>query len=214
MKHLLRLAKPGVATWICVGLLAGCATTRIESQWKDPNFVGGLNKGGHVLVLCLARDDTLRRVCEDQWATQLGMQEMTVVRSYLIPGFPPDGAANPDQIKAAAQASGAGMVVSMQLARSDFAVVNPGPQVGFGVGSGGGGYRGGGFSFGGLGISFPVGGATATQAMSASTTLVDVEGGTVIWSGNASADNDSDGNAQVSALTKVTIEALKKAGLL
>ncbi len=214
MTNLLRLAKLGVTTWICAGLLAGCATTRIDSQWKDPNFVGGLNKGGHVLVLCLARDDTLRRVCEDLWATQLGMQEMTAVRSYLIPGFPPDGAANPDQTKAAAQASGAGMVVSMQLARSDFAVVNPGPQVGFGVGSGSGGYRGGGFSFGGLGISLPIGGATATQAMSASTTLVDVASGALVWSGNASTAADGDVTAQVSALTKVTIETLKKAGLL
>ena len=40
---------------------------------------------------------------------------------------------------------------------SDFAVVNPGPQVGIGIGGGsGGGYRSGGFSVGGIGISLPI----------------------------------------------------------
>lgn len=214
MTHLLRLAALGLATAACAGMLSGCATTQINSQWKDPHYVGSLAKGSRILVACQARDTTLRRICEDHWVVEMGAQGMNVIRSYSLPGIAPDGAASPDAIRAAARASGAGTVVSMQLAPSDVSVVNPGPQMGVGIGGGSGGYHGGGFSFGGLGVSFPVGGATVTQGMTSSTTLVDLASGTTIWSGNASTASDVDATAQVSALTKVTVEAMKKAGLI
>lgn len=215
MMHVFRLAALGLVMSASMAMLTGCATTQIYSQWRDSSFSGHLLKSGRILVLCQARDDTLRRVCEDQWAAQMSAQGISVVRSYSLPGFPPGGTANPDEIKTAAQTNGADAVVSVQLTVSDFAVVNPGPQVGVGVGGGGGGgYRGGGFSFGGLGISFPVGGATTTQGMSSSTALVDIASGVPVWSGNASTPADTDLSAQVSALTKVTVEAIKKAGII
>lgn len=210
--NVLRRVTRVLATCSCVILLTGCATTQMNSQWKSPNFIGGLPKGGQVLVLCQSRDDALRRVCEDHWSVQIRTHGMTAVRSYTLPGFPLDGGANPNAIKAAAHGSGARAVLTMHLALSDYAVINPGPQVGVGIGGGSGGYHGGGFSFGGFGVSFPVGGATATYGMSSSTTLTDISSGELVWSGNASTAADADVNAQVSALIKVTAEALKKAG--
>lgn len=208
----LRRMTSALATWTCIGLLAGCSTARMNSQWTDPGFTGRPPDSDRVLVLCLARDDTLRRLCEDRWAIELGVQGLSAVRSYSLPGFPPYGRAGPDEIKAAALASGAWSVARMQLALSDLIVFNSGPQMGVGVG-GGDAYRGGGFSFGGFGLSFPVGGATATQGMSSSATLVDPASGKLLWSGNASTTADGDETAQVSALTRITVEALKKAGL-
>ena len=203
------------STLACVGLLSGCATTQINSQWKDPKVTDRLAKGSKVLVLCQSRDNTLRRLCEDQWMVQLGEQGFTVVRAYSLPGIPADGAASADEIRAAASANGARAAVSMQLDLSGIAVVNPGPQLGVGVGGGsGGGYRGGGFSFGGLGISFPVGGATTAQEMAASTTVTNPANGAMLWTGNASTPAESNTAAQVSALTKVTVEALKTAGVI
>ena len=94
-------------------------------------------------------------------------------------------------------------------------MVNPGPQVGFGLGGGsGGGYRGGGFSVGGIGLSFPVGGATTTRSLGSSTSLVDLASGAVIWSGSATTSASGDVTSQVGALTQVTIDALHKAGLI
>lgn len=169
-----------------------------------------------MLVVCQGRDDTMRRICEDQWATRLGTQGVLSVQSYSIPNFPPSGVANPDQLKTAAQTSGATAIATMQINPSGYATVSQGAQVGIGVGggSGGGYYSGGGFSFGGLGISLPVGGGTTTQGLGSSTTLVDAATGTLVWSGNATTPATADVMAQVSALTQITIETIQKSGLI
>lgn len=199
---------------VAAAAIAGCATTEMTAQWKDPAYRGALT-GSRVLVLCQARDDTLRRVCEDEWATRLAVHGVDGIRSYSLAGFPPGGAANPEEMALAGRDNGATAVASTQITLSDFAVVNPGPQVGFGLGGGsGGGYRGGGFGVGGIGLSFPVGGATATRSLGSSTSLVDPASGTVIWSGSATTPAGGDMTSQADALTQVTIEALRKAGLI
>ena len=199
---------------VAAAAIAGCATTEMTAQWKDPGYRGALT-GSRVLVLCQARDDTLRRVCEDQWATRLAGHGVDSIRSYSLPGFPPGGAADPEEMARAGRDHGVTAVASTQLTLSDFAVVNPGPQLGFGLGGGsGGGYRGGGFGVGGIGLSFPVGGATATRSLGSSTSLVDPASGTVIWSGSATTSAGGDMTSQADALTQVTIEALRKAGLI
>ncbi len=199
---------------LVAAVTAGCATTEMTAQWKDPAFAGVL-AGSRVLIVCQARDDTLRRVCEDQWATRLAAHGVAGLRSYSLPGFPPGGAANPEEMAMAGRANGVAAVASTQITLSDFAVVNPGPQVGFGLGGGsGGGYRGGGFSVGGIGLSFPVGGATTTRSLGSSTSLVDPASGAVIWSGSATTSATGDVTAQVDALTQVTIDAMQKAGLI
>ena len=214
MLRILRYMRVVWAASAAAALLAGCATTQMNSQWKDDRLIEGLAKAGRVLVLCQARDDTLRRVCEDQWASELGAHGVVAVRSYSLAGFPPDGLADPAEVKAAAQSSGATAVARMQIAAGELVLIDPGPQLGFGVGSGSGAYPGGGFGFGAFGLSFPVGVATARQGLSSSTTLVDLASGALVWSGNASTAADDDATAQVSALTKITVEALKKAGAI
>jgi hypothetical protein len=212
----LRIAAARILALAAAATLAGCATTQMTTQWKDPNFTGTSLRGKRVLVVCQGRDDTMRRVCEDQWVSRLGAQGVLGTQSYSIPNFPPSGVANPDQIKSAAQASGAVAVATMQINPSGYAVVNQGAQVGIGVGggSGGGYYSGGGFGFGGVGITLPVGGGTATQGLGSSTTLVDAATNTLIWSGSATTPATADVMAQVSALAQITIETIQKSGLI
>ncbi len=213
MKSSFRLAAHGLATCFLLGVLAGCATTQINSQWKNPNFSGQSLISDRVLVACKARDETLRRLCEDQWLVKLGARGVSVVRSYSLAGFPPVATATPDVIRLAANDNGSRTVVVMELTSSDISVVNPGPQLGVGVGGGSGGYHGGGFSFGGLGISLPIGGATVTQGMASTTTVVDTASGALVWSANASTAADVNVAEQVSALTKTNVDELIKAGL-
>jgi len=207
-----------LAPLLALGLaatLAGCATTQMNAEWRDPAFAAGSLKGRRLLVVCRAPDETMRRVCEDQWASRLGAQGVSPVLSYSIPGFPWASPETSDEMKAAARSSGVAALASMSLSPSDVAVVNPGPQVGVGIGGGsGGGYRGGGFSFGGIGISLPIGGATTTQGLGANSSLLDVASGKLVWSGSASTPASGDVVAQVGALTQVTIEAMRKAGLI
>jgi len=195
--------------------LAGCATTRMTAEWRNPAITAPSLKGWRVLVVCRAPDEAVRRGCEDQWSNQLGARGVDADRSYSIPGFPwasPDAS---DEMMAALRASGVAALASMSLHVSAVAVMSPGAQVGVGVSAGGGGgYRGGGFSVGGIGITFPIGGATATQNLAASSSLMEVAQGTLVWSGSASTPASGDVLGEVAALTQITIEAMQKAGLI
>jgi hypothetical protein len=207
--------RAGVSALGLAGLLAGCAATQMKAEWRDPAATAGWLNGARVLVVCRAPDETVRRVCEDRWSSQLGAKGLAVQTSYSIPGFPWASGDTSDDMRAAVRASGAAALVSMSISSSDVAVVSPGAQVGVGISGGsGGGYRGGGFSVGGIGITLPIGGATATQGLASSSSLVDAASGKVVWAGSASTPASADALAQVSALTQVTIDAIRKAGLL
>ena len=168
-----------------------------------------------MLVVCRAPDEAMRRVCEDQWSSQLGARGVAALQSYSIANFPWTSGDTSAEMRAAVRASGVAALASMSIYPSEVASINPGPQVGIGIGGGsGGGYRGGGFSVGGIGITLPIGGATTTQSLAASSSLVDVASGKLVWSGIANTSASGDVLAQVSALAQVTTEAMRKAGLL
>jgi len=214
MKTTHRTAPTRLLVLAIAALVAGCATTQMNAEWRDPALGAGSLKGQRVLVVCRAPDEAVRRMCEDQWTSQLGAQGVAAGQSYSIPGFPWPSGDTSDELRAAAQASGVAALVAVSLAPADPAVVNAGPQVGIGIGGGsGGGYRGGGFGYGGIGITLPVGGTT-TQGLGASTSLVDVGSGKLVWSGSASTPGSGDVIGQVGALAQVTSAAMRKAGLL
>jgi nitrogen regulatory protein PII len=70
---------------IAVGMAiasAGCATTDMTSTWTDPSAKGAaLSK---VAVICVSKDDGLRRMAEDTAASQL--QGAQAVPSYRVLG--------------------------------------------------------------------------------------------------------------------------------
>jgi len=217
MRWMLRLPVLRLLIAGLVVTLAGCATTQMTAEWRNPGLAAASLKGGRVLVVCRAPDEAVRRGCEDQWSNQLGTRGVAAMRSYSIPGFPwasPDASEEMRVALVALQASGVATLASMTLYAGGVAVVNPGAQVGVGVSAGGGGHRGGGFSVGGIGITFPIGGATAAQSLAASSSLTEVAQGALVWSGSASAPASGDVSAQVGALTQVTIEAIQRAGLI
>jgi hypothetical protein len=198
-----------------VAVLAGCASTRLETEWRDPQYTGPPLVGNKVLVVCRVPDETLRRVCEDQWAMQLGTRGVTALRSYSLPGFPAGGAATAEQVQAALRSSGAIAVTNTDLGFSVVPVVRPAPVVGVGVGGGAWG-GGGGFSTGGIGISLPIGGGVAqpAQSIAATTGVTSARTNALIWSGTATSPASSNASAQVSDLIATTVDAIGKSGLL
>jgi hypothetical protein len=203
-----------LAPALFAAVLAGCAGTRLETQWRDPQYAGPSLAGNKVLVVCRVPDETLRRVCEDQWAMQLGGRRVTAVRSYSLPDFPTAGAASPEQLQAALRSSGAVAVTNTDLGFSFVPVVRPAPVVGVGVG--GGGWGGGGFSTGGIGISLPIGGGVAqpAQSIAATTGVTSARSNALIWSGTATSPASNNVAAQLSELVAITVDALGKSGLL
>ena len=208
-----RIAPLFLPSLACLAMLSGCSTARMDSQWIDRSFHDGLTAGARVFVSCETGDDSLRRLCEDAWAEHLHAERITVLRSYAPGGVADDAVGNAERIERAARATGARATIRMKLAAGSYSVFQPGPQVGFGVGGGSGC---GGFSFGGIGVSVPIGGGgnSPRQEMASSTTLTDLGRGTVVWSGGARTQVDGDAGEQVSALTRVTVNAMKKAGVI
>lgn len=61
--------------------MTSCATTTLDSVWKDPNYQGELD---NVLVIGIARQENNRRLFEDRFVEQLQMNGKDAIASYTI----------------------------------------------------------------------------------------------------------------------------------
>ena len=51
---------------LSLGMLAGCASTRLDAQWADPQRGASPLHGARVMVACEAYDDVVARLCLDR----------------------------------------------------------------------------------------------------------------------------------------------------
>jgi hypothetical protein len=192
-------------------LLAGCATSRVNAQWSDPQFAGQPARGAKVLVACQATDPTLRRICADRTAAKLASLG-------VLPLLAPDNgdvgdaaAANEAALLQAARRAGAVALLRTSLA-PEVAVAAPGPSIGIGIGGFGGSYRSGGGV--GIGVSAPLGGAGPVETgYGATASLTDVASGRLMWSARASAVPSSDISQQLATLATLLLDAARQAGM-
>ena len=183
--------------------LAGCASTTLDAQWRDPQVPGRYLRGARVLVTCEAGDLTLKKICEDQLVAELTARGATTVLTDVggvRPGVPDA------QYLPAARSSGAKAVVSMSVGVSS-QTVSPGMSIGIG------GFGFGRHSAGGIGVSAPIGGGQVSSGYSASSRVTDVASGRLMWSARATTPPSSDINAQLADLSKTVVDAAQKAGL-
>jgi len=198
----------GFALLLGASLLAACATPQIEAQWRDPQAGARSMQGKAVLVVCRGLDVTLERICEDRLAADAQAIGIRVVRTEL----PRDAVADPAASEAllrAARAVRADAVLAMHL-EPTAAVVSPSAgSVGVGVGGARGGWSGG--TSGAIGITLPLG--SSGPELASGTSLTEAATGKLIWSGRARGSGAVNVTGQVGELSRVTIEALKGAGL-
>jgi hypothetical protein len=80
MKHISRLHI--IIAAVSLFLLAACATTKIQSVWSDASYQGGpLLK---VFVMGLGKDQTLKRLYEDEFVSQLKERGVQAFPSYSV----------------------------------------------------------------------------------------------------------------------------------
>lgn len=185
--------------------IAGCASTRLEAQWSDPQFAGRSFRGAKVLVVCNANEPVVQRICQERLAQQIAATGVT-------PVMPPEGvAAGPtDRTLAAARGAGATGIFGSTIG-PEAALVGGGTSVGFGVG----GISGGGVG-GGVGISFPFGGGggAVDTRYAANVVVTDVATGQLMWTSKVTTSSWGDVETQVNELVKGAVGAAQKAGLL
>lgn len=186
--------------------LVGCASTTVDTQWRSVELPASYLRGAKVMVSCETRDETLRRICEDQVSADLSARGATPV--FAAPGSV--AAVQPGVADAhylpAARDNGAKAVLSMTVGASSTAV-SPGMMVSIG------GFGFGRHSGGGVGVSAPIGGGQVSNGYSANGRVTDVATGRLMWSARASAAPSSDVNAQLAELSKSVLDAAGKAGL-
>jgi len=186
-------------------VLAGCAATRLDAQWVDPQLAAGALRGARVLVACEAQDTTLKRVCQDQLAAEVVARGATPV--LLADDAPPAGPATDERYAQEARRAGARATLAQAIAPYG-SHVSPGFSIGFG-----------GFGFGhggvgaGVGISAPIGGGQLTTGYAASTRVIDAASARVLWSARASSPPSQDVNGQLRELARAVFESADKSGV-
>jgi hypothetical protein len=122
---------------VTLGLLAGgCSSTVVTGSWKNPDFTGQVKK---IYIIGIAKQDTSRRIFEDDFRAQLATYGVTGIASYheLQQGE----AINQDVIAAKAAASGAdAIMLTRAIGKRTEQVVNPGYVSSYGYGPRGGYY--------------------------------------------------------------------------
>lgn len=187
-------------------LLAGCAATRLDAQWADPQLVPGTLRGAKVMVACEAYEPVVKRLCLDQMASELTARGASPVLAPDAPNATPGRPVGEEQLLQAARLAGARAVWSTTMQIADQA-----PGTGFSVGLGG--FGGGSHVGGGIGVSVPIGGGQGSNGYAANAKLTEAGSGKVLWTGKASAKPSSDVGRQVGELARTLFEAGDKAGL-
>jgi hypothetical protein len=191
---------------MAMGLLAGCATPKVETQWADPQFTGQSLRGARIYVVCEAPDEALSRQCQDRLAAEAVALGATAVPAAGREAAAPGRAGTPDAYLAGAREARTRAVLMASVGPAA-QTVRPGPSIGVGIGGFGGGRVG-----GGLGISLPIGGSSVSTSYGANTLLTDVASGQLMWTANTSAPSSSDAASQVGDLLKAAMAGAQKAG--
>ncbi|WP_140634195.1 hypothetical protein [Methylibium rhizosphaerae] len=189
-------------------LVGGCASTRLDAQWVDPQLGGTASlRGTKVLVACEAFESVVKQICQDQLAAEVVARGAVPVHASKVVNPEPGRPLPAEQYFAAAREAGAKAVLSatVMLAARD---LSPGMSIGiggFGIGTGRVGVGG--------GVSVPIGGGQPTAGYATDNRITDVASGRLLWTAKASTPPSADINAQLGSLAKTALGAAEKAGL-
>ena len=185
--------------------LAGCASTSLTNQWKNPSYSGLPIK--KVLVVGVTKQPGSRRVFEDEFAAALKAAGVDAVPSYTQ--IKEDGQADETALQQAVKAVGADGVLVTRLVRIEQKTqVSPGyyrpvPAVGL--------Y--GWYSSAWVGYYEPPM-VYQYDVVTAETSLYGLQADELIWSGTTETFSPQDVRKETQGFAKIIIDALKKQGII
>jgi hypothetical protein len=190
--------------------LAGCASTRLDAEWSDPQRGANPLRGARVMVVCEAYDLAVKRICQDQMAAEVVARGGTAVPGPDEGSGAPVRPLNNDQYLGAARQANAKAVLTHSVTAQDVAVSGSSMSIGIG----GFGWGGGGSSVGGgVGVTAPIGGQQTNTGYAMNSRVTDVGSGKLLWTAKASSPASADVSGQLAELTKVVFGAADKAQL-
>jgi hypothetical protein len=186
-------------------VVAACASTTLQSQWRDPAYTGGPFRKIFVIGLS-ARDVTARRIFEDVMVAKLAAAGAQGVPEWQY--LQGEGPAAEGAVAAAVEKTGADGVLMARLVAIDRQVtVSPGVYPGPGFGWYGP-YAGWYSSW----YAAPM--VTQYDVVIVETTLFDTRTKRLVWSATSQTVEPASVQQEAPAFADTIIGALQKAGLL
>lgn len=188
------------ASFIVAVLLSGCATFSVTNEWKDPTWSGP--PASNVLVIGVARSDTMRRLFEDTFARDLSAAGVRAKASYasIPPGH--DGSAKLGDV---VRGTGSDAVLVTRVQRVEDRI-NTAPS---GPGPGYGGFYG---WYGGAWDNTPE--ITQTTVVTLETSLWDVRSQKLVWTVTTQGLASNDIPKATNELSKTLIPKMKADGVI
>jgi hypothetical protein len=198
MRHL--LTRPFAAALVAA-VVAGCASTTMQSTWRDPAYAGGAFR--KVLVLGQsARDVTARRVLEDTLAAQIRATGADAVPGWQF--LPGEGPLDEAGFNASVAASGADGMLMVRLLGIDTqtnvsTVLMPGPGFGW---------------YGYYSRWYAMPQVTQYQIALVETTLFDVKSRRIVWSGTSETFNPTSVQKDAPGYAELIVRTLQQGGFV
>jgi hypothetical protein len=181
-------------------LLSGCATFSVTNEWKDPAWAGP--PASNILVIGVARSDTMRRLFEDTFARDLSAAGVRAEASYAAIPSGHDGSAKLGDV---VRSTGSDAVLVTRIQRVEDRInVTPG-----GPGPGYGGFYG---WYGGAWDTTPE--VTQTTVVTLETSLWDVRSQKLVWTVTTQGLASNDIPKATNELSKTLIPKMKADGVI
>jgi hypothetical protein len=190
---------------IALSLSAGCASTKIVNEWREPDYIPPRFK--KVVVLGISKEATLRRSFEDEFVAQLRANGIEAVPSYQV--MPEEGQAPEARLLSAVKQSGADAAIMTRLVRMErrqqFTGGYYNPYVGRGF------YHW--YSSGWAGFYEPPR-VYNYDVYTSETSLYDLNQDRLVWAGTVQTTDPGDIRKEIKNYVKIVIDALKENNLL
>ncbi len=181
--------------------VTGCASTRIVTQWRNPDYVSP--RFSKVMVIGVSTQASTRRTFEDEFVTRLRAAGVDAVPSYRY--IPEDGPVAEARLQEATKEANADAAIITRLVRVERktqvspGVYNPPPGVGF--------YPG--YSAAWLAYYDPPR-VYQYDVYVSETNLYDVRKSQLVWTGTAQTNATGDIDWEIKGYVDTVIEALRK----
>jgi len=195
-------------------LLAGCSSTTLSGSWKSPDYVGQVKK---VYIVGISKQETNRRIFEDEFNRQLSVHGVTGLSSYKE--MPDSAKVDEAKIAKSIRDNGADSVLMTNVTgKRTEEVVNPGRVTSYNTGPyyGGRSYNRNYGSYYNQSRTVTYEPATISQftIVTIEANLFDAKTKELIWSAQLETVVESDIQTLINDFVKTVIEDMSSKGLI
>jgi hypothetical protein len=186
-----------------------CSTTTLKTVWKDDNYQGGKLK--EVLIIGVAINQTMRRLFEDEFASQLKDHRLEAIASYTI--IPSEGMLDKSTVDSKVKTLGVDTVLVTSLVEKTKERVSAPPSAHYRSGSR---YRSDWYNYysNSYRTSHYVDNYYEYEVVNLETNIYDTKTGKLIWSGLSETYVQGKGEEDIKSFIKVIMKSLSDSQLI